>query len=261
MNAALDAALAYALRGWRVLPLEPRGKHPLGWLVNRGVHGASSDPGIIRRWWEKEPHANVGIACGDVSDLVVLDVDPRHGGDEALSKYDVPVTVRALTGGGGEHYFFRLGKGARPVSKLATGLDVQRAGKYIVAPPSAHPSGAAYRWDAGAHPDETPLADMPAWLAAPPPEPAADRFPASGKGRKYAMAALARAVSAVERAPIGERNDTLNREVWSIARLVASGDLTEQFVRDAFIDAATVNRLGLREAERTIDSAMKRVRA
>ena len=49
---------------------------------------------------------------------------------------------------------------------IAPGLDVRGDGGYIVAPPSLHISGRRYEWDPGCHPDDTPLADVPAWLLA-----------------------------------------------------------------------------------------------
>ena len=58
----LDHALAYAQRGWHVLPLEPRGKAPLGRLVPHGAHDATRDAATIERWWGDEPQANIGIA-------------------------------------------------------------------------------------------------------------------------------------------------------------------------------------------------------
>jgi Bifunctional DNA primase/polymerase, N-terminal len=52
--------------------------------------------------------ANLGV-CTDK--LVVLDIDPRHGGDESFAALEreygqLPLTWRALTGGGGEHIIF-----------------------------------------------------------------------------------------------------------------------------------------------------------
>lgn len=59
--------------------------------------------------------ANVGIATGPASSLVVLDIDPRHGGDDSLADLQsehgaLPLTVTALTGGGGQHHYFALAR-------------------------------------------------------------------------------------------------------------------------------------------------------
>ena len=60
---------------------EDPGKHPRikGW-----EEAATTDEGKIRAWWARWPEANIGIMTGAESGFVVLDVDPRHGGDEAL---------------------------------------------------------------------------------------------------------------------------------------------------------------------------------
>lgn len=67
---ALEAALQYAGRGWSVLPC--RDKVP---LVRGGVHAATRDLATIERWWHTWPQANVAIACGAPSGVVVIDID------------------------------------------------------------------------------------------------------------------------------------------------------------------------------------------
>src|SRR5438093_12535759 len=107
----LQAALRYASRGWWVLPIETHGKAPLGLLVPHGFQDASTEPNTIRRWWGRTPKANVGIRTGCESALVVLDIDPRHDGDQQLLELErqcgqLPKTLESLTGGGGRHLIF-----------------------------------------------------------------------------------------------------------------------------------------------------------
>jgi Bifunctional DNA primase/polymerase, N-terminal/Primase C terminal 1 (PriCT-1) len=186
----ITSALALASRGLPVFPLhsvvkmagrdgyvctcgrlscgEHAGKHPLGRVVPHGHRDATTDARIITHWFEAYPHANLGIATGSV---VVVDVDPRHGGDEMLRRIELqhralPHTWRSITGGGGEHIFFAPPASASiACGKLAEGIDIKAAGGYVVAPPSLHLSGRAYAWNVDHHPDTTPLAPMPAWLA------------------------------------------------------------------------------------------------
>lgn len=165
MSETLLAALAYAQRGWAVLPLTPRGKAP---LTPHGVHDASTDADVIRTWWGRWPLANVGISCGP-SGLAVLDVDPRAGGDVTLGELvarhgPLPDAPQVVTGGGGCHVYFRAAPGLRS-RRLGEGVEVKAAGGYVVAPPSVHPSGAAYAWAAGRPPEGLP--DPPDWLAEP----------------------------------------------------------------------------------------------
>ncbi len=152
------AALDLTRRGARVFPCQPRGKVP---LATHGCRDASTDEATIRAWWARWPNANVGLATGN--GLLVLDVDPRHGGDESLAELaELPPTREALTGGGGRHLFYR-GEARCSAGRLGPGLDVRGAGGYVVAPPSVHPSGSLYRW----HPSlglAHPVADAPDWL-------------------------------------------------------------------------------------------------
>jgi Bifunctional DNA primase/polymerase, N-terminal len=163
------AAWAYVSRwGLHVLPLRVGGKEPHGPSVPHGYLNASGDPGVLARWWLRAPRANVGIACAP-SGLLVVDVDPRNGGDETLALAvralgELPRTWTVLTPGGGAHYYFRCEE-TPDLAPLGPGIDLKHHG-YVVAPPSVHPNGARYRWDLGAHPLETSLARLPpAWQA------------------------------------------------------------------------------------------------
>lgn len=188
----LDSALAYAAIGWKVFPIyapddgppdSPHrcscgddcgspAKHPM--TVN-GLKDATADAEIIRGWWKRWPTASIGVATGAASGIVVLDNDPRHGGNESLEKVmdefgELPETVEAKTGGGGSHYIFahpgryvKNSVGANGWVKMP-GLDIRGDGGYIVAAPSLHICGAAYAWAQLASPHEISPAAMPQWL-------------------------------------------------------------------------------------------------
>lgn len=165
----LAAALVYAEKhSAHVFPLAPRSKVPLSRLVPNGFLGASVDPETIARWWRQVPDANIGIACAP-SGFVVVDVDPRNGGDETFGALQrelgpMPPTWTDLTPGNGQHYYLRDCVGEY-VASLGPGVDVKYRG-YVVAPPSVHPSGGIYQWDVGAHPSESEVATIPdGWLA------------------------------------------------------------------------------------------------
>ncbi|MBK7949134.1 MAG: bifunctional DNA primase/polymerase [Deltaproteobacteria bacterium] len=92
------------------LPAVAHTKKP---LTRHGYKDATTDEWQIRRLGGVDGRArNVGIATGGVSGKVVLDVDPRKGGDESLGptsvEFDLSLDVPTVhTGGGGEHYFFQ----------------------------------------------------------------------------------------------------------------------------------------------------------
>ena len=94
-NPMLEAALSYAARGWRVFPVTPGRKAPP--LISEWQHKATTDSATIRGWWDQWPTANVAIATGAESGLVVVDVDPRSGGLETLPGLNLPPTVTAHT--------------------------------------------------------------------------------------------------------------------------------------------------------------------
>ena len=121
----MEAALAYAATGFPVFPLHtPRnnggcscgnpgctskGKHP---RTANGVKDATTDPETIKKMWNNFPDANTGIACGESARICVVDVDPIHGGNESLVRLEeqygaLPETLRARTGSGCQHVFFK----------------------------------------------------------------------------------------------------------------------------------------------------------
>lgn len=175
-----EAALAYAERGWRVLPIEPRGKAPLAELVPHGCKDATTDIEMINQWWTQHPDANIGVATGAESGLFVVDLDGLAGISE-FNKWtaehgEPPLTYTVQTPGGGLHIYFKwpADRVVRNRQKInGKPVDVRGEGGYVVAFPSIGPNGKAYAVDADA-----PLADAPEWLLdrvapkEPPPAPA-----------------------------------------------------------------------------------------
>jgi hypothetical protein len=187
-NALVEGALAYARAGLPVFPIWPliefrgslictcgkglrcgrdAGKHPLGPLVRHGLTDASTDETVIRTWWTSRRDANIGIRTGSI---VVVDVDPRHGGDKSLATLEykhgaLPPSWRVTTGGGGIHIYFAGSPETRGIKnsagQLGPGLDVRATGGYVIGPPSRHVSGREYAWSI-----RDALAPLPAWLIA-----------------------------------------------------------------------------------------------
>lgn len=146
-NELLKAALDYAGRGWPVFPCVPNGKAP---ITENGFKDAVVDEVQIRRWWKGNPNANIGIATGSASGLVVVDVDVRDGkpGMESLLEL-APAgweTLQGVSWSGGYHYFFlHPGHPLGCKNGLLPGLDVKGDGGYIIAPPSRI-QNETYRW-------------------------------------------------------------------------------------------------------------------
>jgi hypothetical protein len=151
-------------------------KHPIGRLVSSGLLDATTDSGVIKYWFAvAAPQANLGVRTDK---LVVIDVDPRHGGDESLKALErqhgeLSHTWRALTGGGGEHIIYaapeegeitNVNAGQTADPPLGRGIDIRARGGYIVGVGSRHICGRTYHWSVDHHPAETPLASPPEWL-------------------------------------------------------------------------------------------------
>ena len=116
---------------------ERAGKHP---ITQHGVNDATTKRDQIDSWWTASPDANIGIATGTASGIIVLDIDPRNGGTRTLQRLEkelgpLPKTVTSITGGGGEHRIFAYP--TFPVRKdnsgklLGSGVDVLSDGCII----------------------------------------------------------------------------------------------------------------------------------
>jgi putative DNA primase/helicase len=184
-----DQAISFVRAGFSVLPLQypvevesglacscsnrdcrSLAKHPVGRLVPEGLKDASRNEDVVATWFQGDRPWNIGIVTGQDSGLVVLDIDPRHGGDDSLAAIEkehgpMPSTCRFSTGGGGTHILFQHPGCSVPNSagKIGPGIDVRGDGGYIVAPPSRHISGARYFVSEGSISE---LAPLPEWLFA-----------------------------------------------------------------------------------------------
>lgn len=160
----LEWALKYAEQGFAVFPLAPRSKTP---ATAHGFKDATTDEAQIRNWWTKRPDANIGVATGH--GLVVIDVDdkPEEGklGGYDLKKWEkehgeLPQTWTVITGSGGMHYWYRTQENFKNTVEILGAIDVRSLGGYVVAPPSIHPNGKLYSWEASGDPDDIDIADL-----------------------------------------------------------------------------------------------------
>lgn len=176
----LEFALRYADNGLSVFPLhhainrkcscgddkcESIAKHP---RTANGVKNASRNQEQIQRWWQQWPQANIGIA---LDGYVVIDVDPRNGGDSTLRGLieqhgELPDTWHARTGGGGDHYFLKARPNVKYRGALGAGVDLKHSGGgYVVVEPSIHATGEKYVFlDESGPLEDGALALAPEWL-------------------------------------------------------------------------------------------------
>jgi replicative DNA helicase len=179
----LDLALDYAARGFAVFPADPspmdrRGKAP---LTTNGMKDASTDLAQVREWWTIHPDAL--IACRIPQDVVVLDVDPRHGGLDTWQRLEetfgaIPVACKHRSGrdDGGFHAWFMHPGGKLSAKALhewarghgvghatgkrgwSSGIDIlHHDHRYTILPGSLHPeTRKPYTWVAEATPGKMP---------------------------------------------------------------------------------------------------------
>lgn len=144
------------------------GKHP---RTMHGVKDATKDIAQIERWWRQWPSANIGIATGAVSGIVVLDSDPRHGGEESVEQLvelhgKFPETPEVISGSLGKHWYYRLPDGVsiHRTCDVLPGFDILGDDGYVIAPPSVHLSSREYAWEMSSSIEDVPLVNVPPWV-------------------------------------------------------------------------------------------------
>lgn len=142
MSDLLDAALAYAARGWPVFPCWPGRKDP---ATAHGLLDAVTDPTRILAWWSARPDYNIGIATGAPGpDVADFDNDDETG----LAALGTLTDAGLLEGcgsliqtrSGGWHIYYEGTQQRNTTLRSKTGpsvsVDFRGAGGYVIAPPS-----------------------------------------------------------------------------------------------------------------------------
>ena len=147
---------------WYVHPCFPRSKEPKLNEWQNVCQPMASDSAF--EWTQGDN--NIGIVAGK-SGLVVVDIDPRNGGDESALTMDLPDTVQTNTPTGGRHLFYLQPHGefiGNPKSGY-DGIDIKGVAGYVIAPGSIHPNGGEYVFADGKAPGQIDVAPCPKWLA------------------------------------------------------------------------------------------------
>lgn len=147
------------------------GKHP---ATAHGHHDAALvNETQARDWFVNNGAKNLALPTGN--GLVVLDFDPKNGGDEVYDDWEswtggiaLPPTLICETGSGGLHLYYQIPQGVNVVSRTATlpGVDVQSGGRYVVGTTARHISGGLYHWRDPGRPVASMSAELLSWLMA-----------------------------------------------------------------------------------------------
>jgi hypothetical protein len=247
----VDHALELAACAWEIFPCRPTGPQAKSPLTLHGHHDATMDPDVIKAWWLRWPRAMIGAAVPD--SLLVLDIDPRNGGElEQLIALvgDLPPTLTVWSGrnDGGQHLYYQRPAGPLTSTRLPQGIDLKVNG-YCIVPPSIHPAtGLPYRWD------DRPAASLPPrlqeLLTPLPPRPIAH----SGSNGSAVGSAIG-LVRVVVGAPEGNRNNVL---YWAACRAAENGILNNH-VEALLINAAVTAGETETKARRTVASARRKM--
>ncbi|BAN51111.1 VapE domain-containing protein [Metapseudomonas resinovorans] len=156
---SFDDAEFLAKAGYELIPLRHGGKVP-------------RDPNWLRRHYDpvtliaeaRHCGSNLGVRLRPTD--LVIDVDPRNGGDKSLERLVADVGLDldrcpcVFTGGGGHHYYLQKPSDFPTVGKRPEypGIDFKKLGGQVVAPGAVHPdTGKRYMSEFFLlGPDETP---------------------------------------------------------------------------------------------------------
>jgi hypothetical protein len=269
----IEHALHYANMGWHVFPVPPGTKksHKSAARSDGRPWGKTIDPEEIRRDFEQWPDANIGIATGEESDILVLDADTMagHGVDglasitELESKHGkLPDTARVKSPTGSIHWFFKWpGFKVKNIAGLVPGVDVRSDGGMVIGVPSVKPGVGTYEWL-----NSLPIADAPQWLldlikAHKEPERVAIRKPYEGETSSSAGRAMKARYDEVASAPEGTRNDALNKASYMLGQYIGAGELSDEQATAIMLAACESNGSleddGKEQCVATIKSGMK----
>jgi len=258
-SAMLTQAQGYADAGKYVFPVKVKSKQPAN---GNSFKGATTSKEVIHNFW-KDTAFNIGLATGEINNLVVVDVDDEQiWAKFVATQGGLPQGPKVITGKG-HHLYFAYPKGRQIRNRQApgNGFDIRANGGYVVAPPSIHHTGKVYRFTTTGEPPE-----LPAWLLEliAQPETAANTtlnfnasIPASNDSQGYCTAALNSECQAIATAPEGTRNAALNTASFSIGQLVAGGGIAEHVAREALTQAAQQCGLTTNEVVKTINSGIQ----
>lgn len=155
----VDDALALLRRGWSIIPCRAGSKIP---LIEWGPYQKGRPgEGQVRDWWMQWPGANAAIVTGEVSNLVVVDIDPGKGG--SIDDIEEATGLVVKTGGGGWHlYYEHPGRNVGNRAGVRPGIDIRGDGGYVIAPGSLHENGKLYSILS-----DEPMTTCPSWVDAP----------------------------------------------------------------------------------------------
>ena len=234
----LDAGPRAIARGWKIFPCNGM-KQP---LTDHGFKDGTTNKTTIRSWAKLFPGALWGRALS--KDDVVIDLDVKRGKNGIKEFANLqgcdPVDFaapRVATASGGNHiYTDATGRDFKnSTDRIARGVDTKTIDGYVIIP-SGPQSG--YRWLSDPN---TPTPPAPVWTEVTLRRTSNLEFSAETRTfqglSEYGDALLKSACEAIETAPDGKQEATLNDRSFQIGRFVGGGLLERNATIDDLIKA------------------------
>lgn len=146
----LEQALNYLDHKMSVIPVN-KNKKPL--IVWKEFQTRLATVEEVTEWFTIMPDAQIGIACGKISNLTVVDIE-KGGTWDWLPQN----TTISRTGGGGRHYFYKYCEGIKNSARIKELVDIRSEGGFCIVPPSSTEKG-PYDWI-----QEKPMLEFPKHL-------------------------------------------------------------------------------------------------
>src|SRR5262245_4186603 len=142
-DSLLEVALDYCAATWPVFPVDRATKKPLvEWKPFQDRLPTEEE---VKAWWQRWPQANIGMATGQLSGLVVIDCDSEDAARRFIETYPEAARTLQVRTGRGRHFYFQWAEDIRnSAGLLGPGIDVRGEGGFVVLPPSIHMNGEPY---------------------------------------------------------------------------------------------------------------------
>ena len=139
----LDALYKYYINTlhWSLVPMDINKQPLIKWNEYQDRCATVEE---VESWLSNPQCVGVAVVTGKISDITVVDIDPRHEGNVNLfgdEKYP-----HSKTGGDGRHYFFKYDPNIPNGITIMPGVEIKNDGGLIILPPSLHKSGKQYEW-------------------------------------------------------------------------------------------------------------------
>ncbi|MCH7681797.1 AAA family ATPase, partial [candidate division KSB1 bacterium] len=154
----------------------------------------------LGKWWTQYPDSNVAAITGEISNLIVIDIDDESAFD-LLEKHGIylkRITTAVAKTHRGYQYFFNYHSAIK--QRNFDGGEIRTDGHYVVIPPSVHPEGTQYTWEHS--PFDVGIADIPESLI---------KFTSTNENAKST-------ITDNSVIPMGRRNNTLTSRAGSMRR-------------------------------------------